>query len=51
MPKLFRVHAAQQKIAHCEINIGYSSKNGGFGTVTAIITLQAMLPNQAKISR
>jgi hypothetical protein len=44
------VHAAQQKIAHWAINKGYNIKNGGVGTVNAIVTEQAMLIAHAEIS-
>lgn len=47
MPKLRLDQAAQAKIPHCEINIGYNKKKGGLGRVTAMIIEQAMLANQA----
>lgn len=51
MPELLRVHALQPKIAHCAMNNGYRIRNGGFGTVSAIVTEHPILRNQAKISR
>jgi len=51
MPVLLRVQAAQQNIAHCVINNGYKIKNGGVGTVSAMVIEQAILIAQAEISR
>jgi len=51
MPVLLRVQAAQQNMAHCAINNGYRIRNGGVGTVSAIVIEQAMLIAHAEISR
>ena len=50
MPKLFLVQAAQAYKAQPEIQIGYNTRRGGFGTVLAIVMLQPMLIDQAKSS-
>jgi hypothetical protein len=50
MPELWRVQAAQAKMAHCVINSGYSIINGGLGRVNIMVKLHPMLMNQAKIS-
>lgn len=50
-PVLFLVQAAQAKTIHCEINSGYKSINGGFGTVNSMIIAHAIETHQAIISR
>ena len=50
MPKLLRVQAAQAYMAHPVIQTGYMIKNGGFGTVIAMVTEHPMLMAQATSS-
>lgn len=50
MPVDRLVHAAQPKIAHCAMNIGYKIRNGGLGNVSAIVTAHPILIAHAEIS-
>lgn len=45
------MYAAQANIAHCVINAIYNGINGGFGTVTAIVSEQPTLKIHAKNSK
>ena len=51
MPVERLVQADQPKIMHWVMKIGYNTRNGGCGNVTAMVTAQPMLINQAEISR
>jgi hypothetical protein len=50
MPKLFLVKLAHAYIAQPLIQIGYSTRRGGEGTVTAIVIEQPILIVQASNS-
>ena len=50
MPKDFLVQAAQAYIAQPRIQIGYNTRSGGVGTVSAIVMLQPVDIAQAKSS-
>jgi len=50
MPKDFLVQAAQAYIAQPAIQIGYKTKSGGVGTVSAIVMLHPIETAQAKSS-
>ena len=50
MPKLFLVQAAQAYIAQPRIQIGYRTRSGGLGTVTAMVILHPIEIAQATSS-
>ena len=50
MPKDLRVQAAQAYIAQPVIQIGYKTRSGGLGTVTAMVMLHPIDIAQARSS-
>ena len=50
MPKDFLVQAAQAYIAQPRIQIGYKTRSGGLGTVSAIASAHPILIAQARSS-